>query len=88
MKPQEANKLIAEFMGVRPFDSSWDIYHTSWDRLMPVITRLKNIDRDWIDEEGQKFIDEIDDGLTCWGGILDVHHDVVEAIVNYNEYKS
>ena len=62
-------------------------YHSSWDWLMPVIRRLK-VKRDWIDEEGQKFIDEIDNGLTCWGGILDVHHDVVLAIMNYNEYKS
>ena len=85
MKPQEANKLIAEFMG---YGSPFRRYHQSWDWLMPVITRVKNIDRDWIDEEGQKFIDEIDDALTCWGGILDVHHDVVEAIMNYNEYKS
>ena len=85
MKPQEANKLIAEFMGGY-IDAPR--YHLSWDALMPVITELKNIDRDWIDQGGQKFIDEIDNGLTCWGGILDVHHDVVLAIMNYNEYKS
>jgi hypothetical protein len=97
MKPQEANKLIAEFMGVYSEENGYDYteignrgvcYHTSWDWLMPVITRVKNIDRDWIDQGGQKFIDEIDDALTCWGGILDVHHDVVDAIMNYNEYKS
>lgn len=87
MKPQEANKLIAEFMGNGQRHTSQDRYHTSWDWLMPVIHRLK-VNHDWIDEEGQKFIDEIDNGLTCYGGILDVHHDVVLAIMNYNEYKS
>ena len=84
MKPQEANKLIAEFMG-----SYIDAprYHLSWDRLMPVINKLKFIDPDWIDEEAQHIIDDIDDALTCCWGIEDVYRYTVEAIMNYNEYK-
>ena len=85
MKPQEANKLIAEFMG---YGSPFRRYHQSWDWLMPVITRVKNIDRDWIDGEAQHIIDDIDNALTCCWGIDAVHQSTVEAIVNYNEYKS
>ena len=83
MKPQEANKLIAEFMG---YGSPYRKYHTSWDWLMPVIDKLKFIDPDWIDEEFH-IIDDIDNALTCCGGIDEVYRFTVEAIMNYNEYK-
>ena len=83
MKPQEANKLIAEFMG---YGSPYRKYHTSWDWLMPVIDKLKFIDPDWIDEEFH-VIDDIDNALTCCGGIDEVYRSTVEAIMNYNEYK-
>ena len=83
MKPQEANKLIAEFMG---YGSPYRRYHTSWDWLMPVIDRVKSIDHDWIDEEFH-IIDDIDNALTCCGGIDEVYRFTVEAIMNYNEYK-
>lgn len=63
-------------------------YHTSWDWLMPVITKLKSIDPDWINEEAQHLIDDIDDALTCCWGIKWVCHFTVDAIMNYNEYKS
>ena len=89
MKPQEANKLIAEFMGHHPVE---DRYPISWDALMPVITKLKvqatEVDHDWVNEEAQHIIDDIDDALTCCYGIDEVHRCTVEAIVNYNEYKS
>ena len=103
MKPQEANKLIAEFMGMeysneeyyRPLynSGSWInedelLFHESWDWLMPVITKLKNIDPDWVNEEAQHIIDDIDNALTCCWGIDAVHQSTVEAIVNYSEYKS
>ena len=92
MKPQEANKLIAEFMGSNLNGlESWQYeeelqYHTSWDWLMPVITKLKFINPDWIDEEFH-IIDDIDNALTCCGGIDEVYRLTVEAIMNYNEYK-
>ena len=88
MKPQEANKLIAEFMGSGHRHTSQDRYHTSWDWLMPVIDKLKSIDHDWIDEEAQHIIDEIDHALVCCWGMEDVYRYTVEAIMNYNEYKS
>tara|TARA_R100000353_G_scaffold160177_1_gene119804 strand:+ start:258 stop:521 length:264 start_codon:yes stop_codon:yes gene_type:complete len=87
MKPQEANKLIAEFMGDIYRHTSEDKYHASWDWLMPVITRLKQ-EHDWFDEEGQWIIDDIDNGLTCCWGIDEVYRSTVEAIVNFNEWKS
>ena len=87
MKTQEANKLIAEFMDVDLIEGQLGEYHTSWDWLMPVITKLKFIDPDWIDGEAQHIIDQIDDGLTCCWGIEDVYRYTVEAIMNYNEYK-
>lgn len=84
MKPQEANKLIAEFMG-----SYIDAprYHLSWDALMPVIIKLKSIDRDWIDGEAQHIIDDIDDALTCCWGIEDVYRYTVDAILSYISWK-
>ena len=63
-------------------------YHTSWDWLMPVITRVKNIDPYWIDEEAHHIIDDIDDALTCCWGMEDVYRYTVDAIMNYNEWKS
>ena len=100
----EDNKLIAEFMGLVVSDRDnytselhtnvdADLnYHTSWDWLMPVIAKLKvqatEIYPDWVDEEAQHIIDAIDDALTCCWGINEVHRFTVEAIMNYNEYKS
>jgi len=49
MKPQEANKLIAEFMGNGYRHTSQDRYHTSWDWLMPVVGKIydQNPDEEW-----------------------------------------
>ena len=85
MKPQEANKLIAEFMGHHPVE---DRYHTSWDALMPVIDKVKSIDSDWVNEEAQHIIDYIDDALTCGWGMEAVYQYTVDAIEDYNEWKS
>ena len=95
MKPQEANKLIAEFMGVYSEENGYDYtkignrgvcYHTSWDWLMPVITTLKQ--HAWFEEEAQHIIDYIDHALTCCGGIRSAHEYTVIAIMNYNKCKS
>ena len=83
---EEASNLIAEFMGYNPLFA--ERYHLFWDALMPVITKLKSIDPDWINEEAQHLIDDIDDALTCCWGIKWVCHFTVDAIMNYNEYKS
>ena len=85
MNPMEANKLIAKFMIDNPIDAPR--YHLFWDALMPVITKLKNLDPDWIDE-AQHLIDYIDYALTCCGGIRSVHEYTVIAIMDYNEWKS
>ena len=85
MKTQEANKLIAEFMGHHPVE---DRYPTSWDALMPVIDKVKSIDPDWINEEAQHWVDAIDDALTCCWGIGEVHRFTVQAIVNYNNWNT
>ena len=87
MKPQEANKLIAEFMGDIYRHTSEDKYHASWDWLMPVIDKVKSIDYDWIDQEAQHIIDEIDHALVCCWGMEDVYRYTVDAIMNYNEWK-
>ena len=87
MKTQEANKLIAEFMDVDLIEGQLGEYHTSWDWLMPVITKLKFIDPDWIEEEFH-IIDDIDDALTCCWGIEDVYRYTVEAIMNYNDWNT
>ena len=97
MKPQEANKLISEFMGVYSEENGYDYteignrgvwYHTSWDWLMPVIDRVKSIDHDWIDQEAQHIIDDIDNALTCCWGIDAVHGWTVDAIISYNKWNT
>ena len=85
MKPQEANKLIAEFMG---YGSPYRKYHTSWDWLMPVIDKVKSIDPDWVNEEAQHIIDDIDNALTCCWGIDAVHGWTVDAIISYNKWNT
>tara|TARA_R110000796_G_scaffold87024_3_gene188096 strand:+ start:159 stop:410 length:252 start_codon:yes stop_codon:yes gene_type:complete len=77
------NKLIAEFMGVYFSNQN---YHTSWDWLMPVITVCKNVDADWINENGQHLIDEIDDALTCCHGVEEACESVVNFIKEYNKF--
>tara|TARA_R100001440_G_scaffold66791_1_gene87893 strand:+ start:68 stop:379 length:312 start_codon:yes stop_codon:yes gene_type:complete len=94
MKPFEANKLIAEFMGSNLNGlESWQYeeelqYHTSWDWLMPVIDKVKSIDHDWIDQEAQHIIDDIDNALTCCWGIDAVHGWTVDAIISYNKWNT
>jgi len=65
-------------------NDSYYKFHTSWDWLMPVITNCKNVDADWINENAQHLIDNIDDAITCCYGIEDTHKAVVEFINEYN----
>ena len=65
------NKLISKFMG---YNSKEEIhYNTSWDRLMPVVHKIKETDFDF---------DVLEIGLP----INNVHQAVVEFIEEQNSY--
>ena len=88
MKPQEANKLIAEFMGVYSEENGYDYteignrgvrYHTSWDWLMPVVQKIEDYLSDNVGEVGY-----FDDGLIS--NDIEVRYQaVVEFIKQYND---
>ena len=95
----EDNKLIAEFdgwklssdgityMNPQDKDDCWITeemkYHTSWDWLMPVVERIKDIEytRRGYDDE----MDKIDNVLTCDLRIENLYKAVVEFIKEYNK---
>ena len=84
MNIQEANKLIAEFMG-----GSAD-YHSSWDALMPVIVKLKQ-EVQFIcfsPSQAQELVDDIDDSISYCQGILVTHECVVAFIKQLNQEKN
>ena len=84
MKIEEANKLIAEFMG-----GSAD-YHSSWDALMPVIVKLKQ-EVQFIcfsPSQAQELVDDIDDSISYCQGILVTHECVVAFIKQLNQEKN
>ena len=96
----EDNRLIAEFMGAFFDDNGMtricgkyglervnDLslkYHKSWDWLMPVVRKCKNVDADWINENAQHLIDDIDNALTCCWSEESTCKVVVEFIKEYN----
>ena len=91
------NKLIAEFMGYPKIANDEDKrdyledcvkYHDSWDWLMPVITHCKNINPEWVNENGQHLIDNIDDAISCCYGIDDTYEAVIEFIKQYNNERN
>ena len=84
MKIEEANKLIAEFMG-----GSAE-YHSSWDALMPVIVKLKQ-EVQFIcfsPSQAQELVDDIDDSIRYCEGILVTHECVVAFIKQLNQEKN
>jgi hypothetical protein len=59
-------------------------FHLSWDWLMPVVRKCKNVDADWINENAQHLIDDIDNALTCCWSEESTCKVVVEFIKEYN----
>lgn len=87
MNIQEANKLIAEFMGHHPVE---DRYHISWDALMPVIVKLKQEVQFICFSKGQaqELVDDIDDSIRYCQGISVTHECVVAFIKELNQEKN
>ena len=84
MNIEEANKLIAEFMG-----GSAE-YHSSWDALMPVIVKIKQ-EVQFIcfsPSQAQELVDDIDDSISYCQGILVTHECVVAFIKQLNQEKN
>ena len=97
----ENNKLIAEFMGLqfskgeyyRPLYNSGDWtpenelqYHTSWDWLMPVISKITR-DEEYLEDDYREHLMDI----VPYGHIEDTYDAVVTFITEHNknlEYES
>ena len=87
---EASNKLIAEFMGIentnglvfqdantKEFHSIK--YHTSWDWLMPVISKITKDERCVENEYRERIMD-----VVPYGNIEDTIEAVVEFIKEYN----
>ena len=81
------NEMIAEFMGVDYVDidtyleSNKELqYHTSWDWLMPVVSKITR-DEQYIDNDYREHLLDI----VPYGHIEDTYNAVVEFIKQYND---
>ena len=87
------NKIIAEFMGVDKHyeaqsSNMFNQYHTSWDRLMPVVEKIKILVME--DDSDELYNSEEWDNIThtlVQIEIKSVYQAVVEFINEYNETK-
>ena len=86
---QHCNKLIAEFMGAEPdkktfFRTGKEVYfyHTSWDWLMPVVSKVTR-DEQYIGNDYREHLLDI----VPYGHIEDSYNAVVEFIKQYNDEK-
>ena len=95
---QHCNKLIAEFMGIEndnakmrgylyecPVTAEYVSnleYHTSWDWLMPVVSKITR-DEQYCEDDYREYLMDI----VPYGHIEDTYDAVVEFIKTYNDEK-
>ena len=98
VKYTDANKLIAEFMGLKEHKGSYYLplynsgdwvsdveldYHTSWDWLMPVVKRIVSDVEFIVGYEDEEYREHLMD-VVPFANIEDVYEAVVEFIKNQN----
>jgi hypothetical protein len=64
------------------------LFHKEWNWLMPVVYKCKNVDADWINDNAQHLIEDIDNALTCCYGVEEAQKWVVEFIKAYKTEKA
>lgn len=86
---EENNKLIAEFMANSKVETHHNQYHTSWNELMPVIRKIKDIDPKFqIKHLGAFSSWEHRFKESLYMGIGNTYGTVVEFIKWYNQLKT
>ena len=82
------NRIIAEFMGSNLNGlESWQYeeelqYHTSWDWLMPVVSKITRDEQYWEEDYREHLMD-----IVPYGHIEDTYDAVVQFIKQYNDEK-
>ena len=82
------NRLVAEFMGSNLNGlESWQYeeelhYHTSWDWLMPVVSKITR-DEQYFEDDYREYLMDI----VPYGHIEDTYDAVVQFIKQYNDEK-
>ena len=80
------NKLIAEFMGVKP--PLYMEYHTSWDWLIPVVEKIESLGYVFTIQGGKAEYGEMISETQCFiaeDKLSSTYQAVVEFIKEYNK---